>query len=255
MGKSTGVAIRKIDADDLITWSASLPLMHVDRESYLRAQFDKYCSDEKLDKVVELGPAGAGISRKIINQVAKSTITHETAMVTLISTAAGIPGGWAMAATIPADIAQFHAALIRTSQKLAYVHGWPRLFEDKGKNIDDETRSVLLIFIGVMYGVSGAVGALEKLSLHFSEVAMNKIMTTALTKGTVYPLIKKISKALGIRMTKRLLANSAGKAVPIVGGILSGAITLASFRPMANRLNAHLLRRQTTKSRAIRNES
>jgi hypothetical protein len=103
-----------------------------------------------------------------------------------------------------------------------------------------------------MYGVSGAAGALEKLAVHFSEVAVKQVLTQALTKGAVYPMIKKTAKVLGVTMTKKLLANGIGKAIPVVGGLLSGAITYASFHPMANRLNAHLIKRQNAKRRAVK---
>ena len=173
-------------------------------------------------------------------------------MVTLISTAAGIPGGFAMIGTIPGDIIQFHGAMIRISQKLAYIHGWPELFEDNGKNIDDDTRGLMLVFLGVMYGVAGAARALEKIAAHVAAETTKKLVTSALTKGAVYPVIKKIAKAVGITMTKRLLASGVGKAIPVVGGVISGAITFASFHPMAKKLNNHLLKRTTAKRRALK---
>ena len=171
-------------------------------------------------------------------------------MVTLISTAAGMPGGWGMAATIPADIINFHGALIRIAQKLAYIHGWPELFEGKGKNIDDDTKSVLLAFIGVMYGVAGAVGLLEQIGENAGKAAAKNLLASALTKGTVFPIAKKIAKALGYKLSTATFANGAGKLVPIAGGIISGALTFSTFRPMANRLNKVLVSRQATKARA-----
>ncbi|CAB4603410.1 MAG: hypothetical protein F2587_01665 [Actinobacteria bacterium] len=240
------------DANEIIAWSAQLPLVHVDRDAYLRSQFDRYCSPDLLEKVLALGPVEAGIPKKTIELVAKSAISHETAMVTLISTAAGIPGGFAMIGTIPGDIIQFHGAMIRISQKLAYIHGWPELFEDNGKNIDDDTRGLMLVFLGVMYGVAGAARALEKIAAHVAAETTKKLVTSALTKGAVYPVIKKIAKAVGITMTKRLLASGVGKAIPVVGGVISGAITFASFHPMAKKLNNHLLKRTTAKRRALK---
>jgi hypothetical protein len=240
----------KFDANEIIAWSAQLPLVHVDRDAYLRNQFDRYCNDELLERVLAVGPVEAGIPKRTIALVSKSAINHETAMVTLISTAAGIPGGLAMFGTVPGDIIQFHGAMIRVSQKLAYIHGWPELFENQGKNIDDETRGLMLVFLGVMYGVAGAAGALEKIATHVAAATTKKLVTSALTKGTVYPVIQTISKAVGVTMTKRLLANGVGKAIPIVGGLISGVITFASFKPMANRLNVHLLKRSAAKRRS-----
>jgi hypothetical protein len=250
MGNSKELSKIQIDANDIVAWSAKIPTVHVNREKYLRAQFDKHCDDELLQKVIELGPVKAGIPARTINMIAKSAITHETALVTLISTAAGIPGGVFMWGTIPGDIAQFHGAMIRMSQKLAYIHGWPELFEDNGDNIDDETRGVLLLFLGVMYGVAGAAGGLEKIGAHFAAVAVKKLPEKALTKGLVYPIVKKVANAMSIKMTKSIFANGVGKAIPVLGGILSGAITLSSFHPMANRLNRHLIKRNATKRRA-----
>lgn len=251
MGESKSLSKIQVDANDIVAWSAKLPTVHVDREKYLRAQFDKYCDDALLERVIELGPIKAGIPTRTINLIAKSAINHETAMVTLISTAAGIPGGVFMWGTVPGDIAQFHGAMIRISQKLAYIHGWPELFEDNGDNIDDDTRGVLLTFLGVMYGVAGAAGAMEKIGMHFAEVAIKKLPQKALTQGVVYPVVKKIAKAMSIKMTKQIFAGGIGKAIPVLGGVLSGAITWASFLPMSNRLNAHLVKRNRAKRRAV----
>jgi hypothetical protein len=240
----------KFDATELIALSAELPLVHVDREHYLRTQFDKYCGDELLERVIEVGPAAAGIPKKTIQLIAKSAISHETAMVTLISTAAGMPGGWGIAATIPADMVNFHGALIRIAQKLAYIHGWPELFEGKGKNIDDETRSLLLVFLGVMYGVAGAVGLMEKISVSAGQATAKTLLASALTKGTVFPVVKKIATALGYKLSTAAFSKGVGGIVPILGGLVSGAITFASFNPMAKRLNVHLSKRQASKARA-----
>ena len=240
------------DANELIAYASELPIVHIDRETYLRAQFDKHCNDEVLDKVIAHGPLAAGIPKKTIDLVAKAAISHETAMVTLISTAAGIPGGWAMAATIPADIISFHASMIRISQKLAYLHGWPQIFADKGKNIDDETKNVLLVFIGVMYGVAGAAGALEKIALHASQATTKRLLDSALTKGALFPVVKRIGKALGYKITTAGFSKGVGKVVPVLGGVISGAITFASFNPMAKRLNNHLSKRQIAKRRATK---
>jgi hypothetical protein len=51
-------------------------------------------------------------------------------------------------------------------------------------------------------------------------------------------------------MSKRLLANGVGKALPIIGGIVSGAITYGSFLPMAKKLNSHLTKRTATKRKS-----
>ena len=46
--------------------------------------------------------------------------SYERICVSGISAALGMPSGVAMAATIPADIAQYYGYMLRTTQKLMY---------------------------------------------------------------------------------------------------------------------------------------
>ena len=85
----------------------------------MKKELSKYFDDDEVTKAIETNPAQAGLSSKIIDRIAKSCIDFETAKVSTISAAAGIPGGWAMSATIPVDIAQFFGHVIRILQKLA----------------------------------------------------------------------------------------------------------------------------------------
>ena len=71
------------------------------------------------------------------------------------SFAMGLPGGLAMGATIPADALQFFGMSLRLAQELAYLYGAQNLW--KGGEIDDEAvRGQLILYCGVMFGVSGA---------------------------------------------------------------------------------------------------
>ena len=65
-------------------------------------------------------------------------------------------------------------------------------------------------------------------------------MNTALTKGAVYPFIKEVSKWFGIKMTKSLLAGAVNKAIPVVGGVIGGGLTFATFKPCCDRLKKEL---------------
>ena len=65
----------------------------------------------------------ACIKQKDIDKIADSIIQNERLKVSGISAALGAPGGAAMAATIPADIAQYYGCLLRVAQK-AVVSVW-----------------------------------------------------------------------------------------------------------------------------------
>jgi len=145
-----------------------------------------------------------------------------------------------MAATIPADLAQFYGFVIRTAQELAYIYGWDEI-STKSNMLDAESESQLVLFIGVMSGVSAANKVVSKL---FGEAAMRavakKVASKALTKTWYYPMIKKIAAMLGQKMVKSTFARGVSKTVPIIGGAISGGLTFASFKPMAYRLKKHL---------------
>ena len=231
---------QQISFNTVIESAAKLPLVHVNREDFLIRNLSKLCTPEQLQKALTDGTLNAGIPMSVLDSLANAIINAETIKVTGISAAAGIPGGWAMAATIPADLAQFYAFVIRISQELAYIYGWKEIFTES-ETLDDETNSQIILFIGVMSGVEAAEKVVGKL---FGEVAMNavakKVAAKALTKTWFYPIVKKIAGMLGQKMTKAVFAKGVSQAVPVVGAVISGGFTLASFKPMAVRLKKHL---------------
>jgi len=230
----------KISLTTAIESAAKLPLVHVDRSKFLTKNLHRICSEQQMQEVLEKGPVQAKIPVGIIDSIANKVINNETIKVTAISTGAGIPGGFAMIGTIPADLAQFTGFTIRIAQELAYLYGWHELVLDR-ESLDAGTESQLILFIGVMYGVAAARTVVGKL---FGEVAAvsvaKKVAQKALTKTWYYPIVKKIANYLGVKMTKELFGKGIGKVIPIAGGVISGGLTLASFKPMANRLKKHL---------------
>lgn len=113
-------------------------------------------------KAVSSTPLRAGIPQELINGIADEVIQYERVCVSGISTALGMPGGVAMAATIPADIAQYYGYMLRATQKLMYLYGFPQIdVEENGQVFDSETMNLLILCMGVMYGVVGANNALK----------------------------------------------------------------------------------------------
>lgn len=148
---------------------------------------------------------------------------------------AGMPGGMAIAATIPADIVQFYAVALRLAQELAYLYGEEDLWSEN--TLDTEkVRNQLIVYCGVMLGATGAAQAARVLSSALAKQALLKLPKQALTKTFYYPIIKSIVKFFGGKMTKDIFAKGVSKAIPVVGGVISGAITLITMRPMGIRL-------------------
>ena len=201
----------------------------------------KKYSEDVIEKAIETTPAKAGISVEEINVIADDVIKFERNCVTGISAALGTPGGVSMVATLPADIVQYYGYMLRATQKLMYLYGFPEIdVEEKGQAFDSETLNVLIICFGVMYGVAGANSAVKAMATGLAKGVSKKIMTTALTKGTLYPIVKSIAKWFGVKMTKKLLAGMVQKSLPIVGGVVGGGITYVSFKPCCDKLKASL---------------
>ncbi|WP_449371735.1 hypothetical protein [Arthrobacter psychrolactophilus] len=210
-------------------------------------RFKRHCTEEQIERAIANSPAAAGIPLKVIAEVANTSIAYETSKVTGLSTLAGIPGGLAMLGTVPADLAQYMGHMLRIAQKLAYIYSWPDLFADDGEDIDEATESMLILFVGVMFGVQIAQGGVAKVAGMIAANVAKKLPQQALTKGIIYPIVKKVAGHLGVSMTKKLFASGIAKAIPVVGAVLSGGLTLGTFLPMSKRLQKHLASLELTK--------
>ena len=220
--------------EEVITKAVKIPGVKVNRKQFLAEQFSS--KTENLEEILEKGPVEAGIKREDIVILAKKLILARTSQSSIASFAAGIPGGLAMAATIPADILQFFGVALRLAQELSYLYGAQDLWNG-GKIDDDKVKNQLILYCGVMFGVSGAVSSVRVLSTQLSKTALKKIPQKALTKTFWYPILKKTVNYIGINLTKKTFAQGVSKAVPVIGGFISGGINFASMMPMANRLN------------------
>ncbi len=227
--------------------AAKLPGVRISRAAYLRTALKRYCTEEQIETAIAKSPAAAGVALKIINDVANASIKYETSKVTGLSALAGIPGGFAMVGTVPGDLAQYMGHMLRIAQKLAYIYSWPDLFTDDDQDVDEATENVLILFIGVMFGVQIAQSGVSKVAAMVSANLARKLPQQALTKGVIYPIVKKVASYLGVGMTKKLFASGVAKAIPVVGALFSGGLTLGTFLPMSKRLQKHLASLELTK--------
>src|SRR5690606_36096095 len=195
---------------------------------------------EEIRRAIEETPAAAGITVELLDKVANDSIRYETAKVSALSAAAGMPGIFALPATVPADLAQYVGHMLRIAQKLAYLYSWHDLFADVGEGVDDATMGVLTLFFGVMFGTQSANAAVGKVAGTMSKQAASKLPQKALTKGVIYPIVKKSAAYLGVQMTKQSFAKGVSTAIPVIGAVVSGGLTLSTYLPMAKRLKKHL---------------
>lgn len=231
----------EIDIEDIIIKGLKVPGIRINREEFLRKQLMKLYPEQVIETAIAESPMKAKIPVCEIDRLADEVIKFERNCVSGISAALSTPGGWAMAATIPADIIQYYGYLLRATQKLLYLYGFPSIdTEEEGSKFDDATMNTLIVCFGTMYGVAGANNALKGIATALSVGVEKQLLKKALTKGTIYPIVKSTAKWFGVKMTKEVFAGFFKKAIPVVGGVLGGGITFLSFKPCCDKLKISL---------------
>ena len=231
----------KVDIEDIIILGLKTPGISVVRSQFLSKELMKNYPKETIEQAIATTPAKAGIPVEEINLIADNVIQFERTCVTGISAALGTPGGAAMVATIPADIIQYYGYMLRAAQKLMYLYGFPEIdINTEGETFDSETLNILIVCLGVMYGVAGANNAIKAMAKALARGVEKKLINAALTKGTIYPIVKSVAKWFGVRMTKEMFAGFFKKAIPVVGGVVGGGITYMSFKPCCDKLKLSL---------------
>ena len=101
----------------IIKAALALPGTRVDRAAFLRNQLRSHCSQRQVDVAIKFNPAHARISTATIDKIADSVIKSQNFKAAAGSFVAGMPGGLAMAVTVPLDLAQNTGHAIVLAQK------------------------------------------------------------------------------------------------------------------------------------------
>lgn len=223
-----------------------MPGVKVDRIAFLRTELRPYCNQSRLQMIGSVRPYTV-VSEQVIDKLARQCVRNHTALATATSTIAGLPGGLAMAATLPADMVQYFYHVIVLSQKLAYLYGYPDFFADQNDKEDEENSELsemasdlLTIFIGVMMGAPVAEKGIAELSKAVAESAVTRLPRVALTKTAIVPIAAQIARIIGTKLSKEGFSKGIGRLIPLAGGLFSGSLTLYTFRRGANRLKRQL---------------
>lgn len=217
-----------------------VPGLLIDRDSFLNTAFSNKLNRKQLESLILEGNY-RDIPIEILDSVADTYISKTRLSTTSASFLTGLPSSLpALPATVTADVTQSFAFYIRIAQQLAYIYGETTNFTSM-KNEDRMTK--ILLYIGTMFGIETASQVLalvsrnagEILSKKFGEVAVTKVL-----KGIPWKVAKTIAKLLGIKLTKEVAQKGIAKVLPILGGIVSGALTYTTFGPMAKKLQTSL---------------
>ena len=215
-----------------------LPVVKVDRSKFLVDKFSKLLDPNDIPRLLEEGPT-ALLSQDVLDKVADSCIKDNVLLASGTSVLAGIPGGLALAITIPTDVAQFYAFSLKLAQELGYIYGYDDLWASRDE-LSEDAQNTLLLYLGVMLGVNGTAALLRAGGVAIAKQVMKTVPQKALTKTLWYPILKKVLKIFGVNLTKGGLAKGMGEFIPILGGVISGGLTFATMKPMGESLQKEL---------------
>ena len=223
------------DFNEVLAAVVKAPMVKIDRAEFLKNNFSREVEPKMVDKIVQTNPIKAGVSEHVLEKIARECIMYETYKVSALSFGTGFVGLFG----ISADLAQYLAHVLRISQKLAYIYGYPSMISIDG-GMDDATKNIILLFIGMMYGVKGTDEVIAKLSVTLAEQIAKNISREALTKTAWYPLLKQCCKQVGIKVTKDALSKTTTKVFPVIGGVVSAGFSYYCFGKGAERLHKTL---------------
>ena len=215
-----------------------LPVVKVDREKFLVEKFSKELGRKNITRLIEQGPT-AMLPKATLDRVAKACIKENVLLASGSSVLAGLPGGIAMAITIPTDVAQFYGFSLKLAQELGYIYGFDDLWGSR-EELNEEAKKTLLLYLGVMLGVDGAGALLRFSGVTVAKKMINVVNKKAFTKTIWYPILEKVLKIFGVNLTKGGLTKGMGIVIPILGGVISGGLTFTTMKTMGERLQKEL---------------
>ncbi|WP_259680054.1 EcsC family protein [Leuconostoc citreum] len=221
---------------NVINESLKLPFIKVDRSDFLTKTFSNKIDD--MPKLFKEGPQ-AFFSKEELDRIASNVINSNVLKSSSISFASGLPGGVAIAATIPADMAQFYGYSLKLAQEISYVYGYQNIWANQDE-LTEDAKNTLILYLGIMFGVSSAGSTIRILSNKLALQALKQLPNKTLTKHLYFTILKKVLAIFGTKLTKATFAKGVSKVIPVVGGVLSGSMNYLSLKPMANKLKDEL---------------
>ncbi|KDA51647.1 hypothetical protein L963_1081 [Leuconostoc mesenteroides subsp. cremoris T26] len=221
---------------NVINESLKLPFIKVDRTDFLTKTFSNEIDD--MPKLLREGPQ-AFFAKEDLDHIASNVIKSNVLQSSSISFASGLPGGIAIAATIPADMAQFYGYSLKLAQEISYVYGYQNIWANQGE-LTEDAKNTLILYLGIMFGVSSAGSTIRILSNKLAIQALKQLPNKTLTKHLYFTILKKVLAIFGTKLTKATFAKGVSKVIPVVGGVLSGSMNYLALKPMANKLKVEL---------------
>lgn len=254
---------------------SELPGAKVNRKEFLNKILKKYCQNSDDLKLLNTKRPSALLNKDVLDHIAKNCIRNTLRNATLISAATGLPGTIAgITVGITADTAQYLYFTYKLAQQLCYIYGYEDFWDENQNSLEDnqnvlEYYTRILLGCAVNKGVGAGTNVLKQTSSKILQTQANIINAAQKAgksaKGAGKIAVKKVAKEgaaskiavkvleksrkvvsgpykaiMGETLSREGFAKVAGKAVPILGAIVSGGITFASLKHSSKKLLTQL---------------
>ena len=218
--------------ENILGTALKVPGVRVDREQFLLQTLGSKIKDGNIvNLAIETDPVTAGIPIDKLDKIANSLIKKRTTNTSMVSFVAGVR----MEAKIPADTLQFFGTAIKLAQELVYLYGYGEI--GNANQLDEDIKRELTLYLGVMFGIEKSAATLRVFTTNMSKQVLTRTSRRALSKTALYSITKKMGEIIGVKVTKAGFAKGVSKAVPIVGGVISGGTSYVSMNHMGHRLS------------------
>ncbi|MBU1241057.1 hypothetical protein KKF84_19230 [Myxococcota bacterium] len=239
-------------SQEMITWRAilqkalKLPSVRVSKHEWFNKVLSPFTSDESVNAAIESSPLVSGLEPRTLKRIAERTVRAHRRGVTALSLVTGLPGGIAIVGAVPADLAQFFWHLLKVSQKLTLLYGWPPLLGTDGSSeeADEQTRLLITVFMASMFGSDRADDLLVE--LHKTLVSQKGLGAAELLEAAgLAENARDLEQWMGHTVARDSLTKALARVVPVIGGIFSGTLTYIAFSRMGKHLDDLLFRLTT----------
>lgn len=230
-------ATKDMAIERVVNAAVRIPGIKVDRDKFLTEVFSSEETD--IQNILDNGPINANISRERLNELADELIASRTNESSAVPINEELPDDLEIKKVIPSETLLFFSSAARLAQELSYLYGSQDFWKNDRIN-SENVRSQLILYCGVMLGVSGAVSGIRVLTAQLADSSFKKLPQKVLTKTALYPIIKQVGKVMGVKITKSKITKGFSNALPKVGGFVSGGLNYATMKTMAQRLHTAL---------------
>lgn len=223
--------------ENIIKNGLSDPINVINRNDYLQMQLQNYCSQDVINTAIGSSPMQANIPTDTIDKIANLTIKIEQIFISNLSTNESTK----QEQTPSNDLTIAYCnALIRITQKLIYLYGFPQIELNEQSSLSNATNTLTICF-GVMYGINGTSKALKAISSSLGKgVGKQLEKNDSLLATNICTIANKISKCFDKEITKKDISGMFNKAINYIGNVASKKLTEISFKSCCEKLKKSL---------------